>query len=85
MKKILAYLSVAFVSILLTGCISIPLGDGGKVEVSKDGINIDMAEETEVEAVEEKPTEEENLTKAGEEGTEDIVPATSDTKKIHRA
>ena len=45
MKKISILLGVLFLSILLAGCISIPLGDGGKLEVSKDGVNIDMGEE----------------------------------------
>ena len=47
MKKIIVLLSVLFLSILLVGCISIPLGDGGKLEVSKDGVNVDLGEEEE--------------------------------------
>ena len=48
-------LGVLLLSILLAGCISIPLGDGGKLEVSKDGVNIDTGEEdgTENDEVEE--------------------------------
>ena len=66
LKKISILLSILFLSILLAGCISIPLGDGGKLGVSKDGVNVDLGEE-EAEA-------EENIDEIAEEdveGTED--------------
>ncbi|WP_438314662.1 hypothetical protein [Sporosarcina sp. FA9] len=71
MKKVLVFLSILIASSLLVGCISIPLGDGGKLELSKDGISMnpgeaDGIEEVEVEAepedeiVEEDATEEDS-------------------------
>ncbi|QUW21049.1 hypothetical protein JSQ81_14685 [Sporosarcina sp. Marseille-Q4063] len=88
MKKISILLSVLFLSILLAGCISIPLGDGGQLEVSKDGVNIDTGEEDgadngEVEEAEEgvEGTEEETNKEetdkedtADDEGTDESEP-----------
>ena len=37
MKKLMGLLTITF---LLTGCISIPTGDGGKIKLSKDGVEI---------------------------------------------
>lgn len=73
------FLSVLFLSILLVGCISIPLGDGGKLEVSKDGVNVDLGEESAVdeievddEDVEDSESEEEAVeTEDAEEGVEE--------------
>ena len=37
--------SIVSILVLLSGCISIPLGDGGTLEVSKDGISVDEGKE----------------------------------------
>ena len=63
MKKIGILLSVLFLGILLAGCISIPLGDGGKLEVSKDGVNLDTGEEEGADS-----GEAENIDEDAEEG-----------------
>lgn len=59
MRKIIILLSIFSILVLLSGCISIPLGDGGTLEVSKDGLTIDEGkvasdsiEEEEIEEVE---------------------------------
>ena len=45
MKRILTLMSI-FLSILLTsGCVSIPLTDGGTIEISADGLTIVPAED----------------------------------------
>ncbi len=47
MKKLLLMLLIFWATILLAGCISIPLGDGEKLTIGFNGINIeaDDAEE----------------------------------------
>ncbi|MCZ2257420.1 hypothetical protein [Sporosarcina sp. G11-34] len=80
MKKI-AFMSIFSVILLLSGCVSIPLTDGGSIEISADGVTISPAEEdTETEdvtevvvedetpsTIEEKdPTEEENAPEKSE-------------------
>jgi len=45
MRKIVMMISLLMTILLVAGCVSIPLGDGGKLEVSKEGLNIDMGEE----------------------------------------
>lgn len=69
MKKIGLLLSVLFLGILLAGCISIPLGDGGKLEVSKDGVSLDTGEEEGADSGEEESIDEN--AEEGVEGTED--------------
>lgn len=41
MEKIKSLVALFAVLILLTGCISIPTGDGEKIKVSKDGIEVE--------------------------------------------
>jgi len=41
MAKIRSLFYLMFAGILLTGCISIPTGDGGKIKVSKDGLEME--------------------------------------------
>lgn len=41
LQKIIMLFSIFSIGVLLSGCISIPLGDGGTLEVSKDGITVD--------------------------------------------
>ena len=74
MKRILILLSVLFLGILLAGCISIPLGDGGKLEVSKDGVNIDPGEEDG--GTESKEPSEKGEEKEGKDGVEDEAVGT---------
>ena len=75
MKKMLTFMSIFLASLLLTGCVSIPLGDGGKLEVSKDGINVDLGEGSESEIDEVESAEEEKSEKEdeiiGEDAAED--------------
>ena len=75
MKKILMLLSVLFLGILLAGCISIPLGDGGKLEVSKDGVNIDTGEGDDVES-EESSEDEKEKEIVKEDGVEEEATGT---------
>ena len=63
LRKIRLLLAVLFLSMLLAGCLSIPLGDGGKLEVSKDGVNVDVGED--------EGSENEEAEEADMEGTED--------------
>lgn len=60
MKKIIMVFSIFSILVLLSGCISIPLGDGGTLEVSKDGFSVDEGKEgsnaTEDEMIEEDET-----------------------------
>lgn len=72
MKRILMLLTALFLGILLAGCISIPLGDGGKLEVSKDGLNVDLGEEDGTESAEQvaDETAEESMDGVEEETTE---------------
>ena len=67
MKKLILFLSTLFLSVLLAGCISIPLGDGGKLEVSKDGVNIDNGEEKQPEVEEVETPEEADVPEVEEE------------------
>ena len=41
MSKIKSLLFLLAVGLLLSGCISIPTGDGGKIKLSKDGVEIE--------------------------------------------
>ena len=60
--------------ILLAGCVSIPLTDGGSIEISADGISINQAETDESEG----SLEEEAGTETGTENGE-VVPETDGT------
>ncbi|MFD1927455.1 hypothetical protein ACFSFY_05170 [Sporosarcina siberiensis] len=74
MKKVLVFFAMLIVSSLLVGCISIPLGDGGKLEVSKDGISMNPGEaEAEVVEVEEVEEIEEIEGKQEDEAVEEDV------------
>ena len=86
MRRIGFSLSTFFMLILLAGCVSIPLTDGGSIEISADGISINQAEtdESEGSLEEEAGTETETGTKNGEvapktDGTVSNEPDTGDS------
>ncbi|MHA6258859.1 hypothetical protein ACXYMX_02980 [Sporosarcina sp. CAU 1771] len=86
MKKYIAMMTIIFASILLTGCISIPLGDAGTLELSEDGISVtpgDATEESEQDAVveEEVVLEEESAVEDDEKEKEEAeAPKESEDK-----
>ncbi|MHA6259728.1 hypothetical protein ACXYMX_07390 [Sporosarcina sp. CAU 1771] len=41
MRKLKFIFSLMLISFVLSGCITIPTGDGGKIKVSKDGVEIE--------------------------------------------
>lgn len=54
-SRILLLATFMMTVLMLSGCVSIPLTDGGAIEISADGITINSAEpdtETEVETIE---------------------------------
>lgn len=73
MKKILTLMSIFLASILLTGCISIPLGDAGTLEVSEDGISVNSGDK--------EDTGEEDVVKEDEPGEEDATGEEGITKE----
>ena len=50
MKKVLMIISILLAGLLVTGCVSIPLGDAGTLEISKDGVNVAPGDEEELDA-----------------------------------
>lgn len=57
MKKLLFFMSIFSVLLLLSGCVTIPLTDGGTLEISADGITVTQGEDADI--VEEEGDEEE--------------------------
>lgn len=51
MRRIMTIFSLLFLSIILSGCVTIPMSDGGTLEISADGLSIIPAEEDAAEAV----------------------------------
>ncbi len=45
MKRILMLISTLLAILLIAGCVSIPLTDGGSIEISGDGVTIISAED----------------------------------------
>ena len=45
MKRVLMLMSIVLAILLISGCVSIPLTDGGSIEISADGLTIIPAED----------------------------------------
>ncbi|MHA6258860.1 hypothetical protein ACXYMX_02985 [Sporosarcina sp. CAU 1771] len=82
MKKVWMFIAIFSAMLLMAGCVSIPLTDGGTLEISQDGINVVPAEGSEdvdneaIEAIVEESSEVEEvdnneLEEVASENTED--------------